>query len=161
MRDTFTSAPVTAQLQSLDGRTQVQTTAIESVGQQIADLSRNQRGLFQVLEQHQAMFGRIDAVLERLASLSEAAVKGHDDTARMLADVRAQLGELRSLPADLAAARLIDPDIDNNEVPRYASANPVSLAINPLQTGNVPSFGHAPSSALQPFVQMTASILVR
>ena len=105
MRDTFTSAPVTAQLQSLDGRTQVQTTAIESVGQQIADLSRNQRGLFQVLEQHQAMFGRIDAVLERLASLSEAAVKGHDDTARMLADVRAQLGELRSMPADLAAAK--------------------------------------------------------
>jgi hypothetical protein len=53
------------------------------------------------------------------------------------------------------------PDIDNNEVPRYASANPVSLTINPLNTGDVPSFGHAPSSALQPFVQMTASILVR
>lgn len=53
------------------------------------------------------------------------------------------------------------PDIDSNEVPRYASANPVSLSINPLPTGNVPSFGHAPSSALQPFVQMTASILVR
>lgn len=53
------------------------------------------------------------------------------------------------------------PDIDNNEVPRYASSNPVSLTINPLQTGNVPSFGHAPSSALQPFVQMAASILVR
>jgi len=105
MRDTFTSAPVTEQLQSLDGRTQVQTTAIESVGQQIADLSRNQRGLFQVLEQHQAMFGRIDAVLERLASLNEASVKGHDDTARMLADVRAQLGELRSMPGDLAAAK--------------------------------------------------------
>jgi hypothetical protein len=57
------------------------------------------------------------------------------------------------------------PDTDSKEVPRYASANPVSLAINPLQTGNetgnVPSFGHAPSSALQPFVQMTALILVR
>ena len=53
------------------------------------------------------------------------------------------------------------PDTDSNEVPRYASANPVSLAINPIQTGNVPSFGHAPSSALQPFVQMTALILVR
>jgi hypothetical protein len=53
------------------------------------------------------------------------------------------------------------PEVDRMEVPRYASANPVSLGINPLQTGDVPSFGHAPSSALQPFVQMTASILVR
>jgi len=105
MRDTFTSAPVTAQLQSLDGRTQVQTTAIEAVGQQIADLSRNQRGMFQVLEQHQAMFGRIDAVLERLALQNEATVKAHDEAARMLTDVRAQLGELRSIPADLAASK--------------------------------------------------------
>jgi len=53
------------------------------------------------------------------------------------------------------------PDTDSNEVPRYASANPVSLTLNPIQTGDIPSFGHAPSSALQPFVQMTASILVR
>ena len=53
------------------------------------------------------------------------------------------------------------PDTDNNEVPRYASANPVSLTTHPLQTGDVPSFGYAPASALQPFVQMTASILVR
>lgn len=53
------------------------------------------------------------------------------------------------------------PQTDSNEVPRYASATPVSLTINPLQAGEVPSFGHAPHSALQPFVQMTASILVR
>jgi FkbM family methyltransferase len=105
MKDTFTSAPVTAQLQSLDGRTQIQTAAIETVGQQIADLSRNQRGMLQVLEQHQAMFGRIDSLLVRLASLNEAAVNGHEDTARMLTDVRAQLGELRSMPADLAASK--------------------------------------------------------
>jgi FkbM family methyltransferase len=105
MKDTFTSAPVTAQLQSLDGRTQVQTTAIETVGQQIADLSRNQRGMLQVLEQNQAMFGRIDSLLVRLASLNEAVVKDHEDTARMLTDVRAQLDELRSMPADLAAAK--------------------------------------------------------
>jgi FkbM family methyltransferase len=105
MRDTFTSAPVTAQLQSLDGRTQVQTTAIESVGQQIADLSRNQRGLFQMLEQHQVMFGRIDALLGRLASQNEAAMKGQDETAHVLSDMRAQLGALRSMPADLAAAK--------------------------------------------------------
>jgi FkbM family methyltransferase len=105
MRDTFTSAPVTAQLQSLDGRTQVQTTAIKAVGQQIADLSRNQRGMFQLLEQHQAMFGRIDAVLERVALQNEATVKAHDEAARMLTDVRTQLGELRSMPADLAASK--------------------------------------------------------
>ncbi len=53
------------------------------------------------------------------------------------------------------------PEVDSKEVPRYASAQPVSLTINPLHSGDVPSFGHAPSSALQPFVQMTASILVR
>jgi FkbM family methyltransferase len=105
MRDTFTSAPVTAQLQSLDGRTQVQTTAIKAVGQQIADLSRNQSGMFQLLEQHQAMFGRIDAVLERVALQNEATVKAHDEAARMLTDVRTQLGELRSMPADLAASK--------------------------------------------------------
>ena len=53
------------------------------------------------------------------------------------------------------------PDTDSNEVPRYVSDNPLSLAINPHQTGNVPSFGHTPSSALQPFVQLSALILVR
>ncbi len=53
------------------------------------------------------------------------------------------------------------PVSDSNEVPRYASATPVSLTVNPLQSGDIPSFGHAPNSALQPFVQMTASILVR
>jgi hypothetical protein len=53
------------------------------------------------------------------------------------------------------------PESDSKEVPRYASANPVSLTINPLPSGDVPSFGYTPSSALQPFVQMTASILVR
>lgn len=53
------------------------------------------------------------------------------------------------------------PVTDNNEVPRYASNTPVYLTISPLHTGDVPSFGHAPNSALQPFVQITASILVR
>jgi hypothetical protein len=53
------------------------------------------------------------------------------------------------------------PSTDSNEVPRYASNTPVSLTLSPLHTGEVPSFGHAPNSALQPFVQMTASILVR
>lgn len=53
------------------------------------------------------------------------------------------------------------PLFDNNEVPRYASATPVSLTVNPLQAGDVPSFGNTPASALQPFLQMTASILVR
>ena len=53
------------------------------------------------------------------------------------------------------------PDTDSNEVPRYASADPVSLAINPLKPVNLPSFGHATSSALHPFVQMSYLILVR
>lgn len=105
MKDTFTSAPVMGQLQSLEGRTQVHTSAIEAVGQQLAELSRNQRGLFQVLEQHQAMFGRIDGLLGRLVSQSETMVKSQDDTVRMLTGVRAQIGELQSLPGDLAAAR--------------------------------------------------------
>ena len=53
------------------------------------------------------------------------------------------------------------PPPDSNEVPRYASANPVSLTVTPLSSGDVPSFGYTPASALQPFIQMTASILVR
>jgi len=53
------------------------------------------------------------------------------------------------------------PLSDSNEVPRYASATPVSLTVNPAQSGEVPSFGYTPASALQPFLQMTASILVR
>ena len=53
------------------------------------------------------------------------------------------------------------PASDSAEVPRYASATPVSLTVNPLQSGDVPSFGYTPASALQPFLQMTASILVR
>ena len=53
------------------------------------------------------------------------------------------------------------PPADSAEVPRYASATPVSLTVNPLQAGDVPSFGYTPASALQPFLQMTASILVR
>jgi predicted nucleic acid-binding Zn-ribbon protein len=51
------------------------------------------------------MFGRIDAVLERVALQNEATVKAHDEAARMLTDVRTQLGELRSMPADLAASK--------------------------------------------------------
>jgi hypothetical protein len=53
------------------------------------------------------------------------------------------------------------PASDSAEVPRYASATPVSLTVNPLQSADVPSFGYTPASALQPFLQMTASILVR
>ena len=53
------------------------------------------------------------------------------------------------------------PLSDSAEVPRYASATPVSLTVNPLHSGDVPSFGYTPASALQPFLQMTASILVR
>lgn len=53
------------------------------------------------------------------------------------------------------------PPADSTEVPRYVSATPVSLTVNPLQSGDVPSFGYTPASALQPFLQMTASILVR
>ena len=53
------------------------------------------------------------------------------------------------------------PPSDSAEVPRFASATPVSLTVNPLQSGDVPSFGYTPASALQPFLQMTASILVR
>lgn len=105
MKDTFTSEPMTEQLRSLDGRAQVQTTAIEVVGGQVGELSRNQRGILQVLEQHQAMFGRIDGMLGRLASQNDASVKFSEETARTLLELRAQLGELRSVPGDVSAGR--------------------------------------------------------
>jgi hypothetical protein len=53
------------------------------------------------------------------------------------------------------------PTTDSNEVPRYASNTHVSLTLSPLHMGEVPSFGHASNSALEPFVQKTTSILVR
>lgn len=105
VRDNLTSAPVTEQLRSLDGRAQVQSSAIESVGSQVAELSRNQSGILKVLEQHQAMFERVDDVLARLSSQNDGVGKAQEETLRVLGDVRSQLAALRSLPSDLATAK--------------------------------------------------------
>ena len=53
------------------------------------------------------------------------------------------------------------PETDPQEIPRYLSENTLSLKINPINKGELPSFGEASYSAVQPFLKVSTTVLVR
>ena len=53
------------------------------------------------------------------------------------------------------------PEQDPHEVPRYMADNTLSLKLNPVSRGELPSFGEPSYSAVQPFLKVSATVLVR
>jgi hypothetical protein len=53
------------------------------------------------------------------------------------------------------------PDTDPQEVPRFLSDNALSLKLNPISKGELPTFGEASYSAVQPFLKVSTTVLVR
>lgn len=70
--DLVDSGPVGQQLRSLDGRTQVHSTAIEIMSAQLTDIARDQSKIFQRLEQHDQSVERIGAELRAVIDLSRS-----------------------------------------------------------------------------------------
>ena len=53
------------------------------------------------------------------------------------------------------------PDTDPQEVPRYVADNTLSLSLNPVSRGELPSFGEPSYHAVQPFLKVSTTVLVR
>ena len=53
------------------------------------------------------------------------------------------------------------PETDPQEIPRYVSENTLSLKLNPVNKSELPSFGEASYSAIQPFLKVSTTVLVR
>ena len=53
------------------------------------------------------------------------------------------------------------PDTDPQEVPRYVADNSLSLSLNPVSRGELPSFGEPSYHAVQPFLKVSTTVLVR
>jgi hypothetical protein len=53
------------------------------------------------------------------------------------------------------------PETDPQEVPRYAADNTLSLTLNPVSRGELPSFGEPSYHAVQPFLKVATTVLVR
>ena len=53
------------------------------------------------------------------------------------------------------------PETDPQEVPRYLADNTLSLSLNPVSRGELPSFGEPSYQAVQPFLKVSTTVLVR
>lgn len=53
------------------------------------------------------------------------------------------------------------PEQDPQEVPHYMADNTLSLKLNPVSRGALPSFGEPSYSAVQPFLKVSTTVLVR
>ncbi|MSQ66090.1 MAG: hypothetical protein EXR37_07110 [Limnohabitans sp.] len=53
------------------------------------------------------------------------------------------------------------PETDPQEVPRYLADNTLSLSLNPVSRGDLPSFGEPSYRAVQPFLKVSSTVLVR
>jgi hypothetical protein len=53
------------------------------------------------------------------------------------------------------------PEQDPHEVPRYMADNALSLTLNPVSRGELPAFGEPRYSAVQPFLKVSTTVLVR
>jgi len=53
------------------------------------------------------------------------------------------------------------PEADPQEIPRYMADNALSLQLNPVSRGDVPSFGTPIHTAAQPFLKVSTTVIVR
>jgi hypothetical protein len=53
------------------------------------------------------------------------------------------------------------PETDPQEVPRYVADHTLSLSLNPVSRGELPSFGEPSYHAIQPFLKVTSTVIVR
>ncbi|MEQ1755323.1 MAG: FkbM family methyltransferase [Micropepsaceae bacterium] len=90
------------QVRGIDGRAQLQGTAIEIISAQVTDISRDQQEIVKVLVSQNDMLERVNATLARLLAQADAASKINAETSLVASDVQRVLQVVASKGTELA-----------------------------------------------------------